>query len=63
LNTSDKVNVTLFDIRGRNVYNKVFNTSGAMFNQEINFNSLEKGVYLLNVESEGKKATKKLIIN
>ncbi|HSD14179.1 MAG TPA: T9SS type A sorting domain-containing protein, partial [Flavobacterium sp.] len=63
LNTSDKVNVTLFDIRGRRVYNKVFNSSGAMFNQEINFNSLEKGIYLLNVESEGKKATKKLIIN
>lgn len=62
LNTSDKVNVTLFDIRGRNVYNKVFNSSGAMFNQEINFNSLEKGIYILNVESEGKKATKKLII-
>ncbi|ESU28320.1 M4 thermolysin family metalloprotease precursor [Flavobacterium limnosediminis JC2902] len=63
LNTTDKVNVTLFDIRGRNVYNKVFNSSGAMFNQEINFNSLEKGIYLLNVESEGRKATKKLIIN
>ncbi|CAM3694084.1 M4 thermolysin family metalloprotease precursor [Flavobacterium saliperosum S13] len=63
LNTSDKVNVTLFDIRGRKVYNNVFTSSGAMFSQEVNFNSLEKGIYLLNVESEGKKATKKLIIN
>jgi bacillolysin len=63
LNTSDKVNVTLFDMRGRKVYNNVFNTAGDMFNQEVNFNSLEKGIYLLNVESEGKKATKKLLIN
>jgi len=63
LNTSDKVNVALFDIRGRNVFNKVYTSTGAMFNQEVNFNSLEKGIYLLNVESEGKKATKKLIIN
>nr|WP_294938886.1 M4 family metallopeptidase [uncultured Flavobacterium sp.] len=63
LTTSDKVNVTLFDIRGRNVYNKVFNSTGTLFNEEIHFNALEKGVYLLNVESEGKKATKKLIIN
>jgi len=63
LNTSDKVNVTLFDIRGRKVFNKVYNTTGTIFNQEVNFNSLDKGIYLLNVESEGKKATKKLIIN
>lgn len=63
LNTTEKVNVTLFDIRGRNVFNKVYNSTGSMFNQEVNFNSLEKGIYLLNVESEGKKATKKLIIN
>lgn len=63
LNTTEKVNVTLFDIRGRNVFNKVYNATGSMFNQEVNFNSLEKGIYLLNVESDGKKATKKLIIN
>lgn len=63
LNTSDKVNITLFDIRGRKVFNQVYNATGTMFTQEVNFNSLEKGIYLLNVESEGKKATKKLIIN
>ncbi|MEW5677024.1 M4 family metallopeptidase [Flavobacterium enshiense] len=63
LNTSEKVNVSLFDMRGRNVYNKVFNPTGTMFNQEVSFNALEKGVYLLSVESEGKKATRKLIIN
>lgn len=63
LNTTEKVNVTLFDIRGRNVFNKVYSSTGSMFNQEVNFNALEKGIYLLNVESEGKKATKKLIIN
>lgn len=63
LATSDKVNVVLYDMRGRNVYNNVFNSTGAMFNQELNFNGLEKGIYMLSVESEGKKATKKLILN
>lgn len=62
LATSDKVNIVLYDMRGRNVYNNVFHSTGTMFNQELNFNGLEKGIYMLSVESEGKKATKKLII-
>ncbi len=63
LATSDKVHVVLYDMRGRNVYSNVFHPTGSMFNQELNFNGLEKGVYMLSVASEGKKATKKLLIN
>jgi hypothetical protein len=33
------------------------------FNREINFNPIAKGVYLLNVNADGKIATKKIIIN
>lgn len=62
LSTSENVTVSLFDIRGRNVYNKMFTNSNSIFNQEITFNNLQQGLYLLNVETQGKKATKKLII-
>ena len=62
LSTSDNVKITLFDIRGRSVFNQNFNNSDTVFNQEIRFDNLQKGLYLLNVETDGKKATKKLII-
>lgn len=62
LSTSENVTVSLYDIRGRIVYNKMFNNSGSIFNQEVTFDNLQQGLYLLNVDSDGKKATKKLII-
>ncbi|HLF52689.1 M4 family metallopeptidase [Flavobacterium sp.] len=62
LSTNSDVKVTLYDISGRNIYNKSFNNSDISFNQELKFNALSKGVYILNVESDGKKASKKLII-
>lgn len=62
LSTSEKVTVSLYDIRGRMVYNQTFTNSSAMFNQEITFHNLQQGLYLLNVATDGKKATKKLLI-
>jgi len=62
LSTVSDVKVSLYDISGRNIYTKSFNNSDISFNQELKFNALSKGVYLLNVESDGKKASKKLII-
>ena len=63
LSTSDNVNITLFDLRGRSIYNETFsNNGGSVFNKELNFSGLTSGIYMLNVESEGKKASKKIII-
>ncbi|MEO8234662.1 MAG: M4 family metallopeptidase [Flavobacterium sp.] len=63
LSTSDKVNITLHDLRGRSIYNETFLSNGSVFSKELNFSSLSSGIYMLNVESEGKKASKKIIIN
>ena len=62
LSTSDDVTVSLYDVRGRNVYNEKFKNSNTTFNQEISFENLQKGLYLLNVDADGKKSTKKIII-
>lgn len=62
LNTNNNVTLSLFDIRGREVYNHQFQNNNTVFDQEINFGTLEKGVYLLNVKTDGKVATKKIII-
>jgi Zn-dependent metalloprotease len=63
LTTPDEVNVDLFDIQGRKCYSNHYQNSNTIFNQEINFGQLEKGMYLINVTSNGKTATKKVIIN
>ncbi len=62
LSTTDKVNVQLFDMRGRSVFNKLYNSNGISFNQQIDLSSLSSGVYILNVESNGKKDARRIII-
>ena len=62
LSTSEEVKVDLFDMRGRKCFTNTFQNSNDVFNQEVNLGQLEKGIYLLNVISKGKTATKKLII-
>lgn len=62
LSTLENVKVQVFDIRGRSVYNKTFENNGVSFNQELNLGSLTSGVYILNVESAGKKEGKRIII-
>ena len=62
LSTSDDVNLNLFDLRGRKIIENNYVSNGSLFNQEIDLGILENGVYLITVSSEGKTATKKLII-
>jgi len=62
VSTFSDVKINLFDISGRNIYSNWFENKQINFNQEINFGVLSKGIYLLSIESDGKKASKKLII-
>jgi len=62
IKTSEDVVMNLFDMRGRKCFSGDFKNSNTIFNQEINLGQLEKGIYLLNIISEGKTATKKVII-
>jgi bacillolysin len=63
LSTPDKVVINLTDLRGRKVYQEVFSNNQPNFSQTLHFGDLSSGLYILNVESQGKKATKKLLIN
>lgn len=62
LSTSEKVGIQLYDMRGRSVYNKTFDAEGVTFNKQIDLSSLSSGVYILNVESAGKKEGMRIII-
>ncbi len=58
-NTADQVEVALFDLNGRTVFRKDFNTQ----NNEIRFNvdALAKGVYLLNIRTSSSLLNYKII--
>jgi len=62
LNSSENVNVSLYDVRGRRVYAQLYNNNEDVFAKEIDFSAMAAGVYLLSVRSGDTKATKKLVI-
>lgn len=60
---SNEVVITMFDIQGRTVLNKVFNGASGIFEETLNVSNLSNGVYLLNVKQGDQVGTKKVIIN
>ncbi|SFN51560.1 Por secretion system C-terminal sorting domain-containing protein [Bizionia echini] len=59
---SDKgINVQVYDIRGRTIFNNSF-TSSTDFNQEINLENAQSGVYLVKVSNGLKETIKKIVI-
>lgn len=63
-NTSnnDDIALTAYDIRGRKVTEKHFENNSNVFNQNINFNSLAKGVYILKIQTGNNEFFKRLVI-
>ena len=62
LSAEKNIKVSLLDISGRTMYHKTFDNTGDNFTSSIIFGHLTKGVYLLQVESGKKHATKRIII-
>jgi thiol-disulfide isomerase/thioredoxin len=57
LNKDAKADVSIYDLAGKQVYSNSFQT------KNINLNvKLTNGIYIVNVKSEGKTSTKKIII-
>ena len=59
--STNDVEVTVHDIRGRQVYNKSFN-SDSVFNQNIQLNNVESGIYIVTVKDGDRKENKKIVI-
>lgn len=60
--TSGKdINISIYDMSGRLVYDKNYNKT-ARFNENISLQNVSSGMYLLNVTDNDKTLTKKLII-
>ncbi len=61
--SADTIDVSLYDLRGRLVNNNEFETDGSLFDQTLNYNSLDSGIYFVRVSHNGQSQTVKLIIN
>ncbi len=59
--SSENVNVDVYDMRGRQIYKNEFTNSGA-FNQNINLDNVQAGVYLVLVTNGESKIVKRVII-
>lgn len=58
---SEKISVGVFDIRGRSVFNKEYQNNG-LFNENMQLDNLQSGVYLVRVQNGSKQLTKKIVI-
>jgi hypothetical protein len=63
LNSSSNSNirVEVYDIRGRTVFSNIYNNSSD-FNQTINLNSVQAGMYLVKISDGERQSTKKIIV-
>jgi subtilisin-like proprotein convertase family protein len=58
---SNEIKVNVFDMRGRKIFENNY-TSQATFNENIQLNNAEAGVYLVNVSDGNRKVVKRIII-
>ena len=59
--SGNDVNISIFDIRGRAIFGKTFQNSGT-FDQNLNIENVQSGVYLLTVTDGGIKQTRKIVV-
>ena len=60
-NSTNKINVGVFDIRGRNVYSNEYQNNG-FFNENIQMNNIQSGIYLVKVQDGDQQIIKKIVI-
>ncbi|WP_395059881.1 reprolysin-like metallopeptidase [Flavobacterium sp.] len=59
--STNDIKVNVHDMRGRQVYEKSFSNTGA-FNQNINLNKVEAGIYLVTIADGAKKTVKRIVV-
>lgn len=58
---SEKINVVVFDLRGRVIFDKQYQNNG-LFNESIQLDNVESGVYLVKIQDGSRKIVKKIIV-
>jgi len=61
-NVDNNVNVDVFDVQGRLVYNNSFVNTSSIFKEKIVLNNAQPGVYMVNISEGNRTTSHKLII-
>ncbi|WP_179021391.1 zinc-dependent metalloprotease [Winogradskyella forsetii] len=59
--SGEEITIGVYDIRGRSIYNKVY-SSASRFEEVIQLNNAQSGVYMLTISDGAEKVTKKIIV-
>mgnify|MGYP003575078742 CR=1 FL=1 len=59
--SSNDVNISVHDMRGRQIFEKAYNNTG-VFSGAINLDGAQAGVYLVTVEDAGRKEVKRIVV-
>lgn len=59
--SSNEIAIEVHDIRGRQIFNKVYQNTG-LFEQNVQLNNVETGVYMVTVKDGNRKEVKKIVI-
>ena len=60
-NTGNKININVHDLRGRQIYSNSYTNNG-LFNETIELNNVQTGIYLVTVQDGARKVTKKIVV-
>ena len=59
--STNDINIKVHDLRGREVFSKSYQNNG-LFNQTMQLNSVQSGVYLVTVQDGARKEAKKIVV-
>lgn len=59
--SSEDIQVSVFDIRGRKVFDQTYSNTGK-FSQDINLNNAQSGVYMIHIKDGKTSETQKIVI-
>ena len=60
-NTSNDIKVAVYDMRGRAIFEKAYQNTGT-FDQNVQLENVQSGIYLVNIQDGDKKVVKKIVI-
>jgi len=60
-NSSNDIKIAVYDMRGREIFNRAYQNSG-VFEQNVQLDNVQSGVYLVNVQDGDQKIVKKIVV-
>jgi subtilisin-like proprotein convertase family protein len=59
--SSNEIKVNVHDMRGREIFNRAYQNNG-LFNESLQLNNVQSGVYLVTVQDGARKEVKKIVV-